>query len=270
VTVAVVTGGGHGIGRALCRRLHRDGLTVVVADIEADAAQNVADEIGGIARTLDVTDEAAIVAMIDEIERDVGPIDLFISNAGVAFGDGESGAISREGSLVPADDRWSLSWQINVMAHVYAARELVPRMLARGGGQLINTVSAAGLLSQLGDAAYTATKAAAMAFAESLAIEYGDRGIAVSAVCPQAVATRLIGLEDDAESTEGGGFGGNDIDGIMMPEDVADIIIDGANEGRFLILTHPQVTGYVQRKAADHDRWIEGMRRFRDKVMPKA
>ncbi len=270
MTVAVVTGGGHGIGRALCRRLHRDGLTVVVADIEADAAQNVADEIGGIARTLDVTDEAAIVAMIDEIERDVGPIDLFISNAGVAFGDGESGAISREGSLVPADDRWSLSWQINVMAHVYAARELVPRMLARGGGQLINTVSAAGLLSQLGDAAYTATKAAAMAFAESLAIEYGDRGIAVSAVCPQAVATRLIGLEDDAESTEGGGFGGNDIDGIMMPEDVADIIIDGANEGRFLILTHPQVTGYVQRKAADHDRWIEGMRRFRDKVMPKA
>ena len=217
-----------------------------------------------------MTDEAAIVAMIDEIERDVGPIDLFISNAGVAFGDGESGAISREGSLVPADDRWSLSWQINVMAHVYAARELVPRMLARGGGQLINTVSAAGLLSQLGDAAYTATKAAAMAFAESLAIEYGDRGIAVSAVCPQAVATRLIGLEDDAESTEGGGFGGNDIDGIMMPEDVADIIIDGANEGRFLILTHPQVTGYVQRKAADHDRWIEGMRRFRDKVMPKA
>ncbi len=269
MTIAVVTGGGHGIGRALCRRLHRDGLTVVVADIEADAAENVADEIGGIARTLDVTDEAAIVAMIDEIERDLGPIDLFISNAGVAFGDGASGAISREGSLVPADDRWSLSWQINVMAHVYAARELVPRMLARGGGQLINTVSAAGLLSQLGDAAYTATKAAAMAFAESLAIEYGDRGIAVSAVCPQAVATRLIGLEDDAESTEGGGFGGNDIDGIMLPEDVADIIIDGANEGRFLILTHPQVTGYVQRKAADHDRWIEGMRRFRDKVMPR-
>ena len=107
-----------------------------------------------------------------------------------------------------------------------------------------------------------------MAFAESLAIEYGDMGIAVSAVCPQAVATRLIGIEDDAESVEGGGFGGNDIDGIMSPEDVADIIVDGANEGRFLILTHPQVTGYAQRKAADHDRWIEGMRRFRDKVMP--
>ncbi len=268
MSVAVVTGGGHGIGRALCRRLRRDGMTVVVADIEGDAATAVAAEIGGIARTLDVTDEAALVAMIDEIERDVGPIELFVSNAGVAFGDGKSGSISREGSLVPVDDRWEQSWKINVMAHVYAARALVPRMLERGGGRLINTVSAAGLLSQLGDSAYTATKHAAMAFAESLAIDYGDKGIVVSAVCPQAVATRLIGIEDDAESTEGGGFGGNDIDGILAAAEVADIIIDGANEGRFLILTHPQVTGYVQRKAADHDRWIEGMRRFRDKVMP--
>lgn len=268
MTVAVVTGGGHGIGRALCRRLHRDGMRVVVADIEGDAAAAVAEEIDGIAREIDVTDEAALVAMIDEIERDVGPIDLFISNAGVAFGDGGSGSISPEGSLVPVDERWEPSWRINVMAHVYAARALVPRMIERGGGRLINTVSAAGLLSQLGDSAYTATKHAAMAFAESLAIEFGDKGIAVSAVCPQAVATRLIGIEDDAESTEGGGFGGNDIDGIMAPEDVADIIIEQASEGRFLILTHPQVTAYVQRKAADHDRWIEGMRRFRDKVMP--
>lgn len=268
MTIAVVTGGGHGIGRALCRRLHRDGWKVVVADIDGDAAARVADEIDGLARKLDVTDESALVAMVDDIERDVGPIDLFISNAGVAFGDGKSGTISREGSLVPVDERWGPSWQINVMAHVYAARAMVPRMLERGGGRLINTVSAAGLLSQLGDAAYTATKHAAMAFAESLAIEYGDRGIAVSAVCPQAVATRLIGIEDDAESTAGGGFGGNDIDGIMAPDEVADIIIDSANEGRFLILTHPQVTGYMQRKAADHDRWIEGMRRFRDKVMP--
>ena len=270
MSIAVVTGGGHGIGRALCRRLHRDGMTVVVADIEGDAARTVADEIDGIAHRLDVTDEAALVAMIDEIERDIGPIDLFVSNAGVAFGDGEYGSISREGSLVPVDERWEPSWRINVMAHVYAARALVPRMIERGGGRLINTVSAAGLLSQLGDSAYTVTKHAAMAFAESLAIEYGDKGIAVSAVCPQAVATRLIGIEDDAESAEGGGFGGNDIDGIMSPEDVADIIIDGANEGRFLILTHPQVTGYAQRKAADHDRWIEGMRRFRDKVMPSS
>ena len=140
-------------------------------------------------------------------------------------------------------------------------------MLSRGGGRLVNVVSAAGLLSQLGDAAYTATKHAALAFAESLAIEYGDRGIVVSAVCPQAVATRLIGIEDDAESTDAGGFGGNDIDGILSPESVADTIIDAANEGRFLILTHPQVSTYVQRKAADHDRWIEGMRRFRDRLM---
>ena len=267
MSVAVVTGGGHGIGRALCRRLHRDGMRVVVADIEGDAAVAVAQEIDGVARALDVTDEVALADMIDEIERDLGPIELFISNAGVAFGDGASGSISREGGFVPEDDRWDRSWQINVMAHVYAARALVPRMIERGGGRLINIVSAAGLLSQLGDSAYTATKHAAMAFAESLAIEYGDKGVGVSAVCPQAVATRLIGIEDDAESTDGGGFGGNDIDGIMSPAEVADIIVDGANEGRFLILTHPQVTGYVQRKAADHDRWIEGMRRFRDRVM---
>lgn len=270
MNVAIVTGGGHGIGRALCRRLRHDGWKVVVADIEGDAAKVVADEIDGVAFELDVSDEAALVAMVDAVERDVGPVDLFISNAGVGFGDGASGAISREGGLAPVDDRWELSWQVNVMAHVHAARAVVPRMLERGGGRLINVVSAAGLLSQIGDSAYTATKHAAMAFAESLAIDYGDKGIAVSAVCPQAVATRLIGIEDDAESTEGGGFGGNDIDGIMRPEDVADIIIDGAMEGRFLILTHPQVTAYAQRKAADHDRWIEGMRRFRDKVRPSS
>lgn len=268
MSIAVVTGGGHGIGRALSRRLHRDGWTVVVADIEGDAANNVANDIGGIPYELDVSDEAALVAMIDAVESDTGPIDLFISNAGVGFGDGESGAIAREGGMTPVQDRWELSWQVNVMAHVYAARALVPRMLERGGGRFINVVSAAGLLSQVGDSAYTATKHAAMAFAESLAIDYGNKGIAVSAVCPQAVATRLIGIEDDAESTEEGGFGGNDIDGILSSEEVADIIIDSANEGRFLILTHPQVSGYMQRKAADRDRWIEGMRRFREKVLP--
>jgi NAD(P)-dependent dehydrogenase (short-subunit alcohol dehydrogenase family) len=118
--IAVVTGGGHGIGRALCRRLHRDGMHVVVADIEGDAARTVAEEIDGLAREIDVTDEAAMVAMIDDIESNVGPIELFISNAGVAFGDGKSGSISREGGLVPIDERWEPSWQINVMAHVYA------------------------------------------------------------------------------------------------------------------------------------------------------
>lgn len=266
VRTAVVTGGGHGIGRALCRRLQRDGAAVVVVDIDGAAAEAVAAEVGGVARTIDVADEAAMLALVDEVERDIGPIDLFISNAGVAFGDGESGAVSREGGLNPSDDRWEACWQINVMAHVHAARALVPRMLERGGGSFIKIASAAGLLSQVGDAAYSATKHAAVAFAESLAIDYGDRGIRVSVVCPQAVATRMIGIEDDSDSMEGG-FGGNDVDGIMSADEVADIIIDESQGGRFLILTHPQVATYFQRKATDHDRWIRGMQRFREKLL---
>ncbi len=262
INVAVVTGGGHGIGRALCRRLARDGTSVVVADIEGDAAESVATEIGGVAIQVDVGDEAAVVSLVEEVEREVGPIDLFVSNAGVGFGDGESGAISTEGGMNPIDDRWSASWSINVMAQVYAARAVIPRMLERGGGYIINIASAAGLLSQIGDAAYSATKHASVGFTESLAIDYGDDGIKVSVVCPQAVATRMIGIEDDSGATEGG-FGGNEVDGILQPEQVADIIVDQALAGRFMILTHEQVTTYIQRKAGDYDRWIGGMRKFR-------
>ena len=262
IAVAVVTGGGHGIGRALSRRLAKDGARVVVADLDGDAADTVATEIGGIAKQLDVSDEAAMMALVDAVETDVGPIDLFISNAGVGFGDGESGAISAEGGMNPIDDRWTASWNINVMAQVYAARAVIPRMLERGGGRIINIASAAGLLSQIGDAAYSATKHASVGFTESLAINYGDDGIAVSVVCPQAVATRMIGIEDDSGKTEGG-FRGNDVDGILPADDAADIIIDQALEGRFLILTHPQVATYIQRKTGDYDRWIGGMRKFR-------
>lgn len=264
--VAVVTGGAHGIGRALCRRLARDGARVVVVDIDGPAAAAVAAEIDGIARAIDVSDEQAVVQLVDEVEETVGAIDMFISNAGVGYGDGKGGAISAEGGMNPIDDRWAACWKINVMAHVYAARALVPRMLARGGGHLVNTASAAGLLSQIGDSAYSATKHAAVGFAESLAIDYGEAGIIVSVVCPQAVATRMIGIDDDSESLDGG-FRGNDVDGIMRPEAVADIIIDEALAGRFLILTHPEVTTYVQRKASDHDRWIKGMQRFRNSLL---
>jgi NAD(P)-dependent dehydrogenase (short-subunit alcohol dehydrogenase family) len=266
IRVAVVTGGGHGIGRALCRRLKDDAEFVVVADIDGDAANRVANEIGGIGKTLDVSDEQAVATLVDDVERVHGPIDMFVSNAGVGFGDGASGAISAEGGMNPIDDRWDASWRINVMAHVFAARALVPRMLERGGGHLLNIASAAGLLSQIGDSAYSVTKHAAVGFAESLAIDYGDEGIVVSVVCPQAVATRMIGIEDDSDSIEGG-FRGNDVDGIMKPEAVAEIIVDEALNGRFLILTHPQVATYVQRKASDHDRWINGMRRFRKKLL---
>jgi NAD(P)-dependent dehydrogenase (short-subunit alcohol dehydrogenase family) len=267
IDIAVVTGGGHGIGRALCRRLAKDGVKVVVADIEGEAAETVATEIGGVARQLDVGDESAITSLVSDIESEVGPIDIFISNAGVAFGDGASGSVSAEGGLNPIDDRWLMSWNINVMAQVFAARAVIPRMLQRGGGYIINIASAAGLLSQIGDAAYSTTKHASVGFTESLAINYGDDGIRVSVVCPQAVATRLIGMDDDSGATEGG-FGGNEVDGILQAEEVADTIIDQAMEGRFMILTHPQVATYIQRKAGDYDRWVGGMRKFR-RSLPK-
>lgn len=262
--VAVVTGGGHGIGRALCRRLNKDGYTVVVADIEEDAARVVANELDGHGYRVDVGDETEFKSFVDAVENDIGPIGLFVSNAGVGFGDGGDGAASKDGGLHAIDDRWDACWRVNVMAHVFAARELVPRMLERGGGYLVNIASAAGLLSQIGDAAYSATKHAAVAFAESLAITHGEQGIHVSVVCPQAVATRMIGIEDDSDSMEGG-FGGNDVDGILTPEEVADCIVDGVLNKRFLILPHPQVATYFQRKASDHDRWISGMQRFQRK-----
>ncbi len=262
ISVAVVTGGGHGIGRALCRRLARDGAKVVVADIEGDAAQMVAAEIGGVAKQIDVSDESEMIRLVDDVESDLGPIDMFISNAGVAYGDGESGSVSEEGGLNPISDRWIMSWNVNVMAQVYAARAVIPKMQGRGGGYIINIASAAGLLSQIGDAAYSTTKHASVGLTEALAINYGDDGVRVSVVCPQAVATRLIGMEDDSGATEGG-FGGNEVDGILKAEDVADMIVDQALEGRFMILTHPQVTTYMQRKTGDYDRWIGGMRKFR-------
>jgi NAD(P)-dependent dehydrogenase (short-subunit alcohol dehydrogenase family) len=269
IKVAVVTGGANGIGRALCRRLAADGAKVVVADLEHAAASKVANEIDGVAMRLDVGDEHAMATLIDRVESEIGPIDLFVSNAGVGFGDADSGAISAEGGMHAIEDRWGASWRVNVMAHVFAARALVPRMLARGCGHLVNVASAAGLLSQIGDAAYSTTKHAAVGFAESLAINYGEEGIVVSVVCPQAVATRMIGMGDDDDPAEGG-FGGNDVDGILSPETVADMIVEQALAGRFLILTHPEVATYVQRKAADHDRWITGMQRFRRQILDQS
>jgi NAD(P)-dependent dehydrogenase (short-subunit alcohol dehydrogenase family) len=266
IRIAVVTGGGHGIGRAICRRLKHDGVQVVVADLDQGAAEVVARDVGGVAHSVDVGDENALESLVASVERDVGPIDLFVSNAGVGYGDAGDSAASKAGGMNPADDRWEQCWNVNVMAHVFAARALLPRMIARGGGYIVNVASAAGLLSQIGDAAYSATKHAAVAFAESLAITHGEQGIQVSVVCPQAVATRMIGIEDDSESMRGG-FGGNDVDGILSADEVADCIVKGIAAGKFLILPHPQVAGYVQRKASDHDRWITGMQRFRRQLM---
>jgi NAD(P)-dependent dehydrogenase (short-subunit alcohol dehydrogenase family) len=256
--VAIVTGGAHGIGRALCRALHFEGCRVVVADLDMEAAAAVAAEVGGLPLRVDVTREEDIVAAVDRVEQELGPVDLFVSNAGVGFGDGPEGAASA------TNDIWRTCLDIHLMAHVYAARVLVPRMVKRGGGCLVNVSSAAGMLCQIGDAAYTASKHAAVGFAESLAITHGDDGIQVCLVCPQAVATRLIGIDEDTETDAGArGFGGNDVDGILSTEYVADCILAGIQEGRFLVIPHPQVRTYVQRKAEDHDRWIEGMRRFR-------
>jgi NAD(P)-dependent dehydrogenase (short-subunit alcohol dehydrogenase family) len=259
--IALVTGGAHGIGRALCRALHFEGARLVVADIDEEGAQKVAAEVDGLAMRVDVSSETEIVAAVDRVEAEWGPVQLFVSNAGVAFGDGGEGAASAP------NEYWKSCLDINLMSHVYAARTMIPRMIQRGGGCLVNVASAAGLLSQIGEAAYTASKHAAVGFSESLAITHGDDGIQVCLVCPQAVATRMIGVDEDTEIEDGdSGFGGNDVDGILSAEYVADCILAGIQEKRFLVLPHPQVTGYFQRKADDHDRWISGMRRFRRRI----
>jgi NAD(P)-dependent dehydrogenase (short-subunit alcohol dehydrogenase family) len=261
-TIALVTGGAHGIGRALCHALHIEGARVAVADLDMIAATQVASAIGGLALKVDVTKEQDIIEAIDTTERELGPINLFVSNAGVAYGDGPEGAASAP------DELWRSCLDVNLMAHVYAARAMIPLMKSRGGGCLVNVASAAGLLCQVGEAAYTASKHAAVGFAESLAITHGDDGIQVCLVCPQAVATRMIGVDEDTEIKDGqGGFGGNDVDGILSAEYVADCILGGIVQKTFLVLPHPQVRTYFQRKADDHDRWIGGMQRFRRKII---
>jgi NAD(P)-dependent dehydrogenase (short-subunit alcohol dehydrogenase family) len=259
-TVAVVTGGAHGIGRALCRALRIEGARVAIADLDYPAAQQLAKEVDGLALAVDVSQEGQIVDAVDRTEAELGPISLFVSNAGVAFGDGPDGAASA------ADEHWRACLDVNLMAQVYAARVMIPRMKSRGGGCLVNVASAAGLLSQIGEAAYTASKHAAVGFAESLAITHGEEGIQVCLVCPQAVATRMIGFDDDGQAAGAVGFGGNDVDGILSAEYVADCILGAVRDGRFLVLPHPRVAAYVQRKADDHDRWIDGMRRFRRRL----
>ncbi|TCO71076.1 SDR family oxidoreductase [Chromatocurvus halotolerans] len=251
--VVVVTGGGNGIGKALCERFHAEGArTVVVADLEQDAAQGVADSISGVAYALDVRDEAQIDGMVAEVEGRFGGIDLFCSNAGIIAGDGEPWHVTSA-----ANATWQAMWEIHVMAHVYAARACLPGMMARGEGYFLNTASAAGLLNQIGDAAYSTTKHAAVGFAEALAITHGDDGIKVSCLCPQAVATRMIG------SVENGGTAG--VDGVLTAQQVADAVIEGLAAEQFLILPHREVADYRQLKTDNYDRWLGGMRKLRRK-----
>lgn len=256
--ICVVTGGASGIGRALCRRFAAEGArAVVVVDRDADGALATAGSIGerATALTADVTVEADIEAVVDRTEDDIGPVDLFASNAGILG----------YGGIEATDETWSLVWSVNVMAHLYAARAVVPRMLERGGGYLLSTASAAGLLSQPGDAPYSVTKHAAVALAEWLAITYGDRGIGVSCLCPMAVDTPLLGGTDeagDAGAAVAAGAGAAAVRGILSPERVAEVTVEGLRDERFLILPHPEVATFEQRRAADRDRWLAGMRRL--------
>ncbi|MEM9056921.1 MAG: SDR family oxidoreductase [Pseudomonadota bacterium] len=258
-TVAI-TGGAHGIGLALAERFAHEGATAVaVLDLDGPAAEAAAQRIGeaadGVATlglAVDVGDEAALHDAVSRIEGALGPIDLFCSNAGVAYTDGDGGL-----AVSASNDAWAGCWSVNVMAHVYAARAVLPGMIERGSGWLLNTVSAAGLLNQIGDAAYSTTKHAAIGLAESLAISHGDDGIGVSVLCPQYVATRMIDAFDDAGMIE--------MDGVLQPADVADAVVEALADERFLILPHAQVASYMQLKAGDYERWLGGMRKLRRK-----
>jgi NAD(P)-dependent dehydrogenase (short-subunit alcohol dehydrogenase family) len=243
-THVVVTGAANGIGAAMARRFANEGARVVVADLEEAPLMVVAAETGGLGVPTDVRHEHQIAALVAAAEAHYGPIDLFCSNAGIVVEGGEDAS----------DAQWERSIAVNLLAHVYAARVLVPRMIARGGGYLLNTASAAGLLTQIGSAPYSVTKHGAVAFAEWLSITYGDEGLKVSVLCPQAVRTNMTA------GTEEGGVAG--VDGMLEPEDVATAVVEGLDAERFLILPHPVVADYVKRKADDHDRWIRGMRRL--------
>ena len=245
--VIIVTGGGNGIGRALCRRFAVEApKAIVVADIDAAAAELVAAEIGGTALRSDVSREEEVQRLVATTIERHGAIDLFCSNAGIAV----------DGGAETPTSEWQRCWDVNVMAHVFAARAVLPHMLARGEGYLLQTVSAAGLLTHIQSATYAVTKHASLAFAEWLSIAYGDRGIKVSALCPQGVRTDML----NRAAAGGRTFL---LDSALEPEQVAADVIKGLAEERFLILPHPEVAEYFRRKAADYDRWLRGMRKLR-------
>ncbi|MGD0189879.1 MAG: SDR family oxidoreductase [Rhizomicrobium sp.] len=242
--IVVVTGAASGIGKALAKRFAAEGATLVVcSDLNGEGASATAKEIGGIAFTTNVAKEPDIQHLIETVEKNNGPIDLFCSNAGIGIGGGADAA----------NEAWQRIWDINVMAHVWAARHLVPRMIARGGGYLLNTASAAGLLSQIGSAPYAVTKHAAVGLAEWLAITHGDQGIKVSVLCPQAVRTAMTAGNPDGVAS---------VDGMIEPEAVADACVRAIEAEDFLILPHAEVLDYMRRKTADYNRWIGGMRKL--------
>ena len=252
---AVVTGGGGGIGAAIGQMLIDNGAQVVVSDLNLEAAEKVATKIGGEAFACDVTKEAEIEALVNFTREKFGKVDLFCSNAGLAFGEPDHAASA-------SNEVWALNWDVHVMSHVYAARAVLPEMIERGEGCLVNIASAAGLLNQVGDAAYSATKHAAVGFAEALAISHGDDGVQVHVVCPQYIATALTGYDNDADNERTAN--------TLLPSDVAEAIRSAISENRFLVLTHPEVHDYIQGKASNTDRWVGGMRKLRRGIIEKA
>lgn len=246
--IVVVTGAASGIGKAMVERFHREGAAkVVAADLDEAGAAAVAESVDGWSLKVDVSREADLVALIDQTEERFGPIDLFCSNAGIGLGRG----------LDEPDEVWEKIWRVNTLSHVYAARNLIPRMKARGGGYLLNTASAAGLLSQIGSVTYAVTKHAAVALAEWIAITHGRDGIRVSVLCPQAVRTAMTA----------GGPGVAGVDGMIEPEEAADAVVQALRDETFLVLPHPTVAEYMKRKTADYDRWLRGMQRLQEQFL---
>jgi NAD(P)-dependent dehydrogenase (short-subunit alcohol dehydrogenase family) len=249
--VVVVTGGARGIGSALAMRFASAGAeTVIVADVDADGAWAVARQIGGMAIRCDVSNEADVAQLVDKVHIAKGRIDIFCSNAGIAVGGGPEAS----------DADWQRIWDVNVMAHVYVARHVLPGMLARKDGYILGTVSAAGLLNHVFAAPYGVTKAAALSFFEWLAIAHTDDGIRISCLCPQGVKTAMLA----AERRLGLEFL---TDNALEPDQVAEIVLKGIHDEKFLILPHPEVAEYFSRKAADYDRWLKGMRRLRTNIL---
>ena len=250
--ICVVTGGAHGIGRALCVRFAQEGARVVVADRDGKGAAEVAALAQGTAATCDVSREAEIAALVQSTLLQHGRVDLFVSNAGIVA----------SGGAEASDAEWLRSWNVNFMSHVWAARHLLPSMLARKEGYLLSTASAAGLLTSIGSAPYAATKHAAVAFAEWLTITHGNDGIRVSCLCPQGVQTDLLAQAVAAP----GGRAVLAAGAVLSPEQVAEATVQGLADERFLILPHPEVATYMARRAQDHERWLASMRSLQRKV----
>ena len=245
----VVTGGGNGIGAALCRAFTKAGAAhVVVSDRDADAAAQIADEIGGTAIPCDVSCESSVQQLVRDSLSACGHIDVFFSNAGITC----------KGGLECANEDWQQMWDVNVMSRLYAARAVVPHMLERGEGYLVHTASAAGVLTEIGSASYSVTKHADVAMAEWLSVCYGRQGIRVSCVCPLGVQTGFLDNDDPIHRYLHLH--------VITPDEVADSVIAGMQQEQFLILPHPEVAEYFSMKTDDHDRWIRGMQRLRQKL----